>query len=123
MTRTATGLSRNHSSAGSEYAESSVVDGVSGETMGARNVLLLPSDRGVDRHVHQVDALRHQLTSHALRETGFRMTGHGERIGRAACWPTRNALKAAFINVARTMPASTWATACRFARITARSSR
>jgi hypothetical protein len=51
-----------------------VVDSRSCQPVCARAVFLGPADRGVDRHVRDVDALRHQLARHALGQPGLGMT-------------------------------------------------
>src|SRR2546425_843269 len=53
-----------------------VVDGRSCQPMRAGAVLLGPADRGVNRHIRDVDTLRHQLSCHALRESGLGVTRH-----------------------------------------------
>ena len=53
-----------------------VVDSCSRQPMRAGPVLLGPADRGVDRHIRNVDPLRHQFSCHALRESGLGMTCH-----------------------------------------------
>ena len=53
-----------------------VVDSCSRQPVCAGAVLLSPADRSVDRHIRDMDALRHQFSRHALRESGLGMTCH-----------------------------------------------
>src|SRR5216684_1335377 len=55
-----------------------VVGGRSGPPVRAGAVFLRPADRGVDRHIGDVDALRHQFPRHALGESGLGMACHGK---------------------------------------------
>ena len=59
-----------------------VVDGCSGQAVRAASVFLSPADRGIDRDVRDVDALRHQFPRHALREPGLGLTCHREGAAR-----------------------------------------
>src|SRR6516162_4781084 len=87
-----------------------VVNSRSRPTVRAGTVFPSPTDRRIDRHIGNVDTLRHQFSRHTLCEPGLGMTeddcpfctvgiGLFSRMSRAARWPTRNALNAEFRSV------------------------
>src|SRR5215472_18365619 len=59
-----------------------VVDGRSGPSVRASAVFLRPANRGINRHMCYVDALRHQFPCHTLCESGLGMTCHCEGAAR-----------------------------------------
>src|SRR4029077_5082 len=46
------------------------------EPVRAASIFLCPADCGIDGNSRDMDALRHQLPRHALRESGLRMARH-----------------------------------------------
>ena len=53
-----------------------VINSFTGEPMFAGPVFLCPTNCGINRHIGDVNTLRHQLTRHALGKSGLRMAGH-----------------------------------------------
>jgi hypothetical protein len=68
-----------------------IVDCRAAHSVCAAAVVLPPTNSGVDRHICDVDAVRHQLPRYALRESGLSVTCHGkctarwESLERSAC--------------------------------------
>ena len=66
-----------------------VVDSRSRQSVSARTVLLSPANRCINRHVRNVDALRHQFPCHALRKSGLGVTCHREGAARRVAFERR----------------------------------
>lgn len=60
-----------------------VILGGACQTVGSSAILLGPANGRINRHMHYVDALRHQFSGHTLRQSCLGMTGHSK--GAASC--------------------------------------
>ena len=59
-----------------------VVNSRTRPTVRTGTVFLSPTDCRIDRHIGDVDTLRHQFSRHALCEPGLGMTCHGKGAAR-----------------------------------------